>query len=254
VLTPKEYSAFTLIRRTHHTHDTDMFEFALSEENALLNLPVSSCLMVRVQDRLGNDVARPYTPIFQDLPGRVTLLIKNYDKGVISKYIHSLREGDKCDMKGPFPKLAYKPNMKKHIIFIAGGTGITPCMQVMDAIAFNKDDQTKVGVIFANHSFDDILLKNELDALVSTRPDQFRVAHILDRADHKIPDFGGRRIDEDLLTQLLPEPNKDTLVYVCGPPKFMEDISGNKTKDMKQGEVTGILKKLGWDSDNVYKF
>jgi predicted ferric reductase len=38
--------------------------------------------------------------------------------------------GDKVEVKGPFPKIAYTANMKKKIGMIAGGTGITPMLQV----------------------------------------------------------------------------------------------------------------------------
>jgi cytochrome-b5 reductase len=34
------------------------------------------------------------------------------------------------EVKGPFPKLAYVPNMKKNIGMLCGGTGITPMLQV----------------------------------------------------------------------------------------------------------------------------
>lgn len=33
-------------------------------------------------------------------------------------------------MKGPIPKYPYQPNIKKHIGMVAGGTGITPMLQV----------------------------------------------------------------------------------------------------------------------------
>jgi len=41
-----------------------------------------------------------------------------------------MKVGEALEMKGPFPKLPYKPNMRKNIAMIAGGTGITPMLQV----------------------------------------------------------------------------------------------------------------------------
>ena len=35
------------------------------------------------------------------------------------------------EIKGPFPKLKYVPNMKKCIGMMCGGTGITPMLQVL---------------------------------------------------------------------------------------------------------------------------
>lgn len=53
-------------------------------------------------------------------------------------------------MKGPLPKIEYKPNIKKHIGMIAGGSGITPMLQVAHEILKNPQDQTEVRLIFAN--------------------------------------------------------------------------------------------------------
>ena len=43
-------------------------------------------------------------------------------------------------------------------------------------------------------------------------------------------------------------------VQVCGPPPLMKSISGDKAEDKSQGPLTGILKDLGYTSEQVYKF
>ncbi len=43
-------------------------------------------------------------------------------------------------------------------------------------------------------------------------------------------------------------------VQVCGPPPLMKAISGDKAEDKSQGPLTGILKDLGYTSEQVYKF
>ena len=56
------------------------------------------------------------------------------------------------------------------------------------------------------------------------------------------------------MKQVLPGPTADHLVYVCGPPPMMNAISGPKTPNYEQGEVSGVLKELGYTADMVYKF
>jgi cytochrome-b5 reductase len=48
----------------------------------------------------------------------------------------------------------------------------------------------------------------------------------------------------------------NTLVPVqfCGPPPMMKAISGDKAEDKSQGELTGILAKMGFAKEQVYKF
>lgn len=48
--------------------------------------------------------------------------------------------------------------------------------------------------------------------------------------------------------------NKYDNFYICGPPGFMKNICGTKTKDKKQGELTGFMKELGFTEKDVHKF
>ena len=74
---------------------------------------------------------RPYTPvIFPGSDTHLDLVVKSYAAGKMSKHIGNLEVGDTLEVKGPLPKYPYKPNAKKHIAMIAGGTGITPMLQV----------------------------------------------------------------------------------------------------------------------------
>ena len=66
-----------------------------------------------------------------DTPGHVDLLIKMYATGKMGQYLKNLKPGDSIEMKGPWKKIDYKPNMKKTISMIAGGSGITPMYQVL---------------------------------------------------------------------------------------------------------------------------
>ncbi|CAI0389617.1 unnamed protein product [Linum tenue] len=74
----------------------------------------------------------------------------------MSQYLASLKPGDTIAVRGTIGKIRYSPNMKKHW---HGGTGITPMLQVIEEILKNPDDNTKVLLLYANVSPDDILLK-----------------------------------------------------------------------------------------------
>lgn len=75
------------------------FVFELPNNEASL-LPVASCVVVKasdpeaLKDAKGKPVIRPYTPISSpDAKGELTFIIKKYDNGNASKYIHSLKVG-----------------------------------------------------------------------------------------------------------------------------------------------------------------
>jgi cytochrome-b5 reductase len=124
---------------------------------------------------------RSYTPISSDVnPGYFDLLIKSYPTGNISRHLATLNIGDKMKVKGPKGAMVYTPNMVRHFGMIAGGTGITPMLQVAKAILRGRSsgDKTQVDLIFANVNEEDILLRQDLDKLA--REDSgFRVHHVL---------------------------------------------------------------------------
>lgn len=108
-------------------------------------------------------------------------MIKSYPDGVVAKYLCELKVGDTVEVKGPFPKLKYSPNMKKSIGMVAGGTGITPMLQVIQEVLRNAEDKTELHLIFANNGEEDILLKDLLDSL-AVKHKNFKVTYVLSKA------------------------------------------------------------------------
>ncbi len=161
----------------------------------------------------------------------------------------------RLDFKGPLPKYPWSANKHEHIGLIAGGTGITPMYQIIRAIFNNPDDKTKVTLVFGNISEDDILLKHELHELENTYPQRFRAYYTLDKPSDKW--MGGTGfITKELLKTVLPEPKmgEKLKLFVCGPPGMYKAISGTKTSPSYQGELSGMLKDLGYQKEQVYKF
>ncbi len=59
-------------------------------------------------------------------------------------------------------------------------TGITPMLQIIKSILKDPNDKTKVSLLFANQSEEDILLRSELE-LLAKRHDNFSLWYTLDR-------------------------------------------------------------------------
>jgi cytochrome-b5 reductase len=172
----------------------------------------------------------------------------------MSQHLHSMAVGQRLEFKGPLPKYPWEPNKHRHIALLAGGTGITPMFQLLRAIFGNPDDTTKVTLVFGNVSEDDILLKRELYELENTYPQRFKAFWLLDRPP-KGWQGGSGFITKQLLKTVLPEPKEENIkLFVCGPPGLYAALSGGKKSPQDQGELTGILKELGYSADQVYKF
>lgn len=237
-------------------HNTKRFRFALPEEDQVSGLSVASAILTKYKGpEMEKAVLRPYTPVSDENDkGFMDLLVKAYPNGPMSTHLHNMTPGQRLDVKGPLPKYPWSENKHDHIALVAGGTGITPMYQLTRAIFNNPNDKTKVTLVFGNVTEEDILLRKEFADLENTYPQRFRAFYVLDNPPK---DWAGKSgfIDKDLLKTVLPEPKSENIkVFVCGPPGLMNAVSGNKVSPKDQGEVSGILKELGYNKDQVYKF
>ncbi|GAM83106.1 hypothetical protein ANO11243_010920 [Dothideomycetidae sp. 11243] len=237
-------------------HNTKKFRFSLGDEEAISGVSVASALITKYKGlEMEKPVIRPYTPVSdEDAKGYLDFIIKQYPNGPMSTHFHDMTPGQQLEIKGPIPKYAWETNKHSHIALIAGGTGITPMWQLCRAIFSNPADKTKVTLVFGNLTEEDILLKHELSQLENEYPNRFRAFYVLDTPPENWQQGKGH-ITKELLSTVLPKPTDENVkAFVCGPPGLYKAISGTKKSPKDQGELTGYLKELGWNQDQVYKF
>jgi len=235
-----------LVKKEIVSHDTRRFRFALPSPDHILGLPVGQhvYLSATINDNL---VVRPYTPVSSDDDvGYFELVIKVYfrnvhpkfpDGGKMSQHLESLQIGDTIDVRGPSGLLVYngrgqfaiKANKKaepvirsvRKVGMIAGGTGITPMLQMIHAIFKDSSDKTEVSLLFANQTDGDILLRPELEELRERYSDRFHLWYTLDRPPQDWK-FSAGFINADMIREHLPAPADDVLILMCGPPPMID--------------------------------
>lgn len=250
-LNPKQWKDFECIEKKQLTHNTARLRFALPPHHEL-GMTTASCLVARA-DIDGKTVVRSYTPTSREHDkGFFDLVVKTYPEGKLSKHIFGLDQGDFLEFKGPFKKLDISSNSKKAIGMIAGGTGITPMLQVIQKLLDDPRDKTELRLLYANNTEDDIILKNQLDALALVHP-RFKVYYTVTEPGEGWTGFTGF-VDADKVAATLPPPSDDHLVLVCGPPPMVKAMSGGKAKDKSQGPLEGLLKEMKYTSEQVFKF
>lgn len=255
-----------LVLKDNISHDTRMFRFALPSPEHILGLPIGQHIYLSARID-GNLVVRPYTPVSSDDDkGFVDLVVKIYfknvhpkfpDGGKMSQYLESLEIGDTIDFRGPSGLLTYgeKGNFHiradkksapvtkkaKHLGMIAGGTGITPMLQLVRAIMKDKADPTVCYLLFANQTEKDILLRNELEEIQVNHGSRFKLWYTLDRAPEKW-DYSQGFVNEDMIKSFMPPPGDDVLILMCGPPP------------MVQYAINPSLDKLGYPQDRRFAY
>ena len=223
VLKPTEFQEFKLSEKTVLSHNTAIYRLELPRPTDILGLPIGQHISLAATiEGQPKEVVRSYTPITSDEDkGHVDLLIKSYPTGNISKHVAGLKIGDTIKVKGPKGAMVYTPNMVRHFGMIAGGTGITPMLQVAKAIMRGRStgDKTAVDLIFANVNPEDILLKDELDSLAAKDP-KFNVHYVLNNPPENWTGSTGF-VTADMIKEKLPAPANDVKILICGPPPMV---------------------------------
>ncbi|KAI5781161.1 hypothetical protein EDC01DRAFT_245128 [Geopyxis carbonaria] len=216
VLKPNEFQEFELSEKIVISHNVAIYKFKLPNQNDILGLPIGQHVSIAANID-GKEVVRSYTPVSSDNDrGSFSLLIKSYPTGNISKFIANLKIGQTIRVKGPKGQFNYTPNLVRAFGMIAGGTGITPMLQIIRAIVNNPEDKTKVDLIFANVNPEDILLKEELDELAA-KHDNLRVHYVLNNPPENWKGGVGF-VTADMIKDWCPAPAQDVKILLCGPP------------------------------------
>ncbi|CAM9412068.1 unnamed protein product [Chrysoparadoxa australica] len=198
---------------------------------------------MRFVDAAGKVVSRSYTPTSSDDElGYVDFVIKVYfpnvhpkfpDGGKMSFHLENMKIGDTLDMRGPKGKLAYKGKGKftitsrkgvdlkvvKKIGMVAGGTGITPMLQIINAI-IKEGSTVEMSLIFANQTEEDILLRDMIEDLAAKNKN-FSFHYTVDKAPTKW-DYSTGFVDEKMCKEHLPGPASDVMLLMCGPPPMIK--------------------------------
>jgi cytochrome-b5 reductase len=140
---------------------------------------------------------------------------QSYEKGNISRYLSLIKVGDKVRIRGPKGQFKYHSSLTREIGMIAGGTGITPMLQIIRAALKNPLDRTKLSLIYANVNAEDILLRAELDELAAKHPDRFNVYYVLNNPP---PHWKGGVgfVTKEQIEQHLPPTDHNIKILLCG--------------------------------------
>jgi len=132
----------------------------------------------------------------------------------------ALVPGTTIKVKGPKGNMVYTPNTIRAIGMLAGGTGITPMLQIIRAIMKNLEDKTVVTLVYANVTTDDILLRDDLEGLAARFPKKFKLHFVVEKP---LEQWNGDTgfITEAMIRKYCPPPASDIKILICGPPPMV---------------------------------
>lgn len=282
-----------LTAKTPVSSDTKIFTFALDHPGQRIGLPVGQHLMMRLRDPVTREaIVRAYTPLSDPVEeaegetavgrGKLDVLVKIYRPsadgrrpgGAMTPALDSLPLGHWVDLKGPVGRFEYLgrgrcsvggagadgPRTVRRFVMVCAGSGVTPILAVLRAVAADAEDATRCVVLDGNRSEEDILCRRALDdaraAAAATRARDdgggggggggegpaIRVVHTLTQPGPAWT--GGRgRMDAALFEREVgpPGPGRDEMVLVCGPGP-MERV------------VRESFAVMGWREEDLFFF
>lgn len=206
----------------------------------------------------GEDYIRtPYYPVSRNQDkGYFDLVVKDCEDPV-SHRIHELKVGDTMEFKGAFPVLPYRVGQFTNLGLIAGGTGIIPMYTLIEEILSNPMETTRISLLYAAKTKEDLLFKKQLDTLAKKHPGNFRVEYCVEEKPWFWSGHVGT-LNREVVSNNMPRPGRAVTIALAGPESMMEAVCGRREVDKAgwptQGPVKGILKEIGYRKSHVFKF
>ncbi len=158
---------------------------------------------------------RPYTISSSPkkaLENIYTITIKRVSYGRVSNYfLEQVEIGDKFNISSPTGNFYYESlRDAKHIIGVAGESGITPFMSMAEAI-YDGTLDCKLTILYGVKSKGDIIFRDKLEEITS-KNDKVKLAYVMVVDDDS--EFASSFIDKELIDKYIIEENS---FFVSGP-------------------------------------
>jgi len=197
------------------SHDTKLYRFISANPNKLL-APFRAGQYIGLSVEInGVRTSRAFSLVSS--PNQLAyyeLGIKRKERGFVSPYIlDNIKVGDILEATEPMGNLYYNRIFHgKDLVFIAGGSGITPFISMLRNIS-ERMLPLNVWLIFGCLTEKDILFRNELQDIQSRRPN-VRIKYILSEPESGWDGACGFITKEEILNEIGSADNK--YFYVVG--------------------------------------
>jgi ferredoxin-NADP reductase len=180
---------------------------------------------IRLTGEDGYQAQRSYSIASPPGDELLALTVERVEQGEVSPYlVDDLRIGDRFELRGPIGGyFVWTVADGGPLCLIAGGSGIAPLMAMLRHRAPHAD-RVPAALLFSSRSLDDVIYRQELDAL-AVGDGGLRVVHTLTRRQPSGWTGHRGRIDRALLSATCFPAAQSPKIFVCGPTPLVEDVS-----------------------------
>jgi len=148
------------------------------------------------------------------------ITIQKCENGIVSNYMfYNAKLNQEFILEGPFGNFHYNAiRDSKDVIFIAGGSGITPIMSmILDLTAKKKINS--MTLCYGVKTEKDLIFQKELEELKKVN-ESLKIIYVLSEEEKE--EYKNGYINEELIKSLNPEGKS---FFVCGPTEMYESLN-----------------------------
>jgi ferredoxin-NADP reductase len=166
----------------------------------------------------GRRHTRCYSPANAENDRLIELTIGVHDGGVVSRHLYrNARPGMVVGLDGVGGEFVLPANRPRRILFVSGGSGITPVLSMLRTMRGEGSDREIAFIHYARTPQEACYL-DELASMSGVR-----VLHGYTRSSDQ-GDLVGRFGPEHLAAAMPSADDTDTAVFVCGPPALVDAV------------------------------
>jgi ring-1,2-phenylacetyl-CoA epoxidase subunit PaaE len=178
--------------------------------------------------------------------------IKEVEKGTFSVYANrDLKVGDELEVAAPegnFILETSKNNKGNYLAFVAG-SGITPVLSMIKSV-LDSEEESRFILVYGNKSSDLTIFKKEIDDLITSSVNRFKVHYVFSQKISDKAYFG--RIDLKVVNDILKHRYNQIdfdKYFLCGPEDMIDLVKESllkanvKEEDIKFELFTSTLHK-----------
>ena len=179
----------------------------------------------------GEEVRRNYSLCTAPADGDWMVTVKRIGGGLFSNWVgDQLKPGDTVEVMVPHGSFTtdFAGTRKRHLVGIAGGSGITPVMSLIKTL-LREEPESRFTLFYGNRDSSSVIFLETLAGLKDKHLGRLEIYHFLDAEEQDIELFNGmlnRERLEEAIAALVPDVADVDGWFICGPGPMMDAAEG----------------------------
>jgi ring-1,2-phenylacetyl-CoA epoxidase subunit PaaE len=179
----------------------------------------------------GEEVRRNYSLCTAPAESDWMVTVKRIGGGLFSNWVGDrLKAGDTVEVMVPHGSFTteFDPANSRHLVGIAGGSGITPVMSLIKTL-LREEPNSRFTLLYGNRDSSSVIFVEALAGLKDKHLQRLEIYHFLDQEEQDIALFNGmlnRERLEEAIGGLVPDAAEVDGWFICGPGPMMDAAEG----------------------------